>query len=233
MNKILLTFFCLSLIHSPRVWADEGEDAYDPFIDYNEYEIADEEEADINFFRHGRFLTAGFALGQRSFTEGMSNIYADDIEYGLYLSYFFDMRFALQLGFLTGSHRMTVNSFHGDAKINDISLDLKYYLNTQNVTRGLASLNPYFIGGFSTISRQRTMDGQPEFTNDSAMAFDIGAGIELPMMQNKMYVGAQAMYQLVNFRDENSEIILSGPTPTGKYGNGDFINLLAILGINF
>lgn len=239
MFKYLISvIFCLNLIQLRSALAQDNVDAYDPFIDYNEFEIADEEEADINFFRHGRFLTAGFLIGPRMFTEGMTDVYEKDIAYGLYLSYFFDLRFALQFGYITSSHKIDITGggmrVTGDAKLNGVSLDLKYYMNTQNVTKGLAALNPYFIGGFTSFSRQSTVDGQPEFGKDSAMAFDAGLGIELPMMRNKMYFGAQAMYQLVNFPDENSEIKFNGGAiSTGKYPNGDIITVMAILGINF
>ena len=236
MKKLFVSLLsCLILVHflsTDKVFAQD--DAYDPFIDYNEFEVADEEEADLNFFRNGRFLTAGFSLGQRSFTEGMGDVFDDDVVYGLYLSYFFDLRFALQFGYVTGSHAISVASARGDTDISGFSIDLKYYFNTQNVTKGLASLNPYVIGGFTSFSRESVVDGQPEFSKDSATGFDLGAGIEIPMMRNKMYFGAQAMYQLVNFKNENSEIILdSGATPTGKFLTGDFITLLFILGVNF
>src|SRR5687768_3386015 len=96
LKQNLKTWFCLILrrflplliLLATPAWAQESSEAYDPFIDYNEFEIADEEEADINFFRHGRFLTMGFLLGQRSLTEGLGDVYEDDIAYGLYLSYF-------------------------------------------------------------------------------------------------------------------------------------------------
>jgi len=229
----------LVLTASPvALWAQDAADAYDPFIDYNEFEIADEEEADINFFRHGRFVTAGLVIGQRSFTEGMADIFSDDVTYGLFLSYFFDMRFALQFGWTTGSYPISVSGggvpATGDAKINGLSVDLKYYLNTQNVTKGLGALNPYFIGGFTSFSRESKVDSQPEFGKDSGMGFNMGAGIEVPMMRNKMYFGAQVAYHLVNFPDENSEIKLNGNSvSTGKYPNGDMFTGLLILGVNF
>ena len=34
----------------------EGDDVYDPFADYSEFEENSQEEADINFFRNGRFF---------------------------------------------------------------------------------------------------------------------------------------------------------------------------------
>lgn len=243
MKKLITNLIlCLILVHTAlavtQAHAQDNTDAYDPFIDYNEFEIADEEEADINFFRHGRFLTAGFVMGQRSFTQGMTSLYEKDMMYGLYLSYFFDMRFALQFGYTTSSHAISVTgngeTFTGNSKINGISLDLKYYFNTQNVTKGLASLNPYVIGGFTSFTRQTVVDRQPEFSKDDAMGFNMGVGIEVPFLRNKMYFGAQAMYQMVSFKDENTPINLDGGTvKTGKYPNGDFITVLGILGINF
>ncbi len=65
------------------------------------------------------------------------------------------------------------------------------------------------------------------------MAFDFGAGIELPMMRNKMYFGGQAMYQLVSFANENTEVVFDNNNRTGKYPNGDTYTLLGILGVNF
>ena len=41
----------------------DPEEAYDPFTDYSEFDEASDEEADINFFRNGRFFTVGLAMG--------------------------------------------------------------------------------------------------------------------------------------------------------------------------
>lgn len=217
----------------------QDEDAYDPFIDYSEYEEAGDEEADINFFRNGRFLTVGLNAGQRMFTEGMGDVYKDDIGFGLYLSYFFDLRFALQFGYFTASHAMVLDGgsgtkFTGNADISSLSADIKYYINTQNVTKGLAAVNPYFIFGLSSVSRDASIDGIADFVSDKAMGFDVGAGIEFPLMRNKMYFGAQALYQVVNFKDEHQDIGSKvGGSATGQFADGNFVILSAILGVNF
>ena len=217
---------------------NEEADAYDPFVDFSEYEEASEEEADINFFRNGRFFTLGFVLGYRKFTETLgSRIYDNGINYGLFLSYFFDLRFALQLTFTTGDHVINFVTpggvpLRGNSAFTTAGLNLKYYFNTQNVTKGLGQLNPYAIGGFTQISRTSTLSGQSAFGKESATALEIGGGIELPLMRNKMYFGFQAAYQLVTFADENTEITV-GAEQTGMFPTGDIINLTAILGVNF
>lgn len=217
---------------------DEEGDVYDPFIDYSEFEEAGDEEADVNFFRNGRLFTAGFAIGQRMFTEGMSDIFSDNATYGLYFSYFFNLRTALQFSYMTGSHAFIVKpisgtAVKGDAKLSHIGIDIKYYFNTQNVTKGLAKFNPYIFAGFSSVTRESNRLGQTEFGTEKAFAFDAAAGIEFPLgAKNDMYFGLQGLYQLVNFKDENTELNANG-NPTGKYPNGDLISITAILGVNY
>lgn len=214
------------------------DDSYDPFVDYSEFDEASEEEADINFFRNGRFFTLGFIGGRRFMTEGMRNVYKDAMGFGLFLSYFFDLRFALQISFLTGNHTIAFSSngtnVNGDAALTSMGFNLKYYFNTQNVTKGLASLNPYIIGGFSQVYRTSQVNGQEAFAKEGALGFDFGLGIEIPMLRNKMYMGVQLGYQYVNFNDEQSEIFLAGETTgTGLFPNGDIAHALFILGVNF
>jgi hypothetical protein len=246
MQKPNCIFLILALLlavtaTSPNVYAQQEEasqNAFDPFIDYNEYESDGDEEADINFFKNGRLLTMGLTLGQRFFTDGLRQAYKDDITYGVYLSYFFDLRFALQFGYQYGSHTLDFTgggqNVTGTSKIGSFDVLLKYYMNTQNVTKGLAELNPYLAGGLSYVSRELKVSGEPEFSNDTAPAFNLAVGLEIPMMNNKSYFGIQAMYQLVSFDDEGSEVKLQEDTiETGKYLNGDLISIVAILGFNF
>lgn len=228
------------LLDGAKLAQFDADDTYDPFADYSEFDEAQDEEADINFFRNGRFVTVGFTGGARGFTGGLYDMYPAAPAFGLYLSYFFDLRFALQFSFLTSDHRFSVKSAtsgvtkSGNVSITNFGLDLKYYINTQNVTKGLAKFNPYFIGGFSRVDRTTTnFDGVQGFGKEGAMGFDIGAGIELPMMRNKMYFGGQAMYQLVNFANENTEIEFEGGEKTGKYPTGDIFTFLGVIGVNF
>ena len=218
--------------------SEEG-DAYDPFVDFSEFEEASEEEADINFFRNGRFFTLGMVVGYRSFTDVLGDIYQPAPNFGLFLSYFFDLRFALQLTFLTGDHNIDFtspagNRPRGTASLTSFGLNIKYYFNTQNVTKGLAQINPYITGGFASISRTATVSSETAFSKESTNAFDIGLGIEVPILRNKMFVGLQTTYQLVSFANENSQIVLeNGTDETGIFPTGDIINATVVLGVNF
>lgn len=216
----------------------DDDDAYDPFADYSEFEESMEEEEDLNFFRNGRLLTLGFTAGLRGFTGNLSKIYQNNGIYGLNLTFFFDLNFGMQLGFLTGQHTVAINAnppaadITGSVSLTDISLNLKYYFNTQNVTKGLANLNPYLLGGVSQVQRTVSLKNTSVYTKDSAFGFNLGAGIEIPMMRNKMFFGIQGAYQVLNFSDENRPIPDSTGQPTIK-PSGDSWTGLGMLGLNF
>ncbi len=217
--------------------AQYGDDAYDPFADFSEYENSAEEEADINFFLNGRFFTLGFIGGFRTWTQTLGQIYDPAPNFGLFLSYFFDLRFAMQVSFVTGDHILTVEAadppLQGNVGLSSVGIDLKYYMNTQNVTRGLAELNPYLLGGFSQNYRTITVSGEDAFAKDSALGFDIGAGLEIPLLSNKMFFGLQVVYQLINFDDENQEIFDANDNATGIFPSGDTYTIYGVLGVNF
>ena len=216
---------------------NEGDDAYDPFADYSEFEESMDEEEDINFFRNGRLMTLGFIGGYRGWTGNLEKIKSGSAGFGLFLSYFFNLRFALQIGYLTSDHTLVVRGKNapvsGTVSISDLSFLIKYYFNTQNVTRGLADLNPYLVGGFSQIYRTTTVSGTSNFGKDQAFGANVGAGIELPMMQNKMFFGFQGLYQMVNFANEGQIIFDAEDQSTGVQPSGDSYLLVGVLGVNF
>lgn len=240
MNLFKSAFLVLFLLFSSTSFAQfDADDSFDPFADYSEFEGAEDEEADINFFRNGRFVTMGFMGGVRNWTEGLGQILSSsNPHFGFFLNYFFDLRFALQFSFLTGDHDFGVkttanNKKTGNVGIQNFGVDLKYYVNTQNVTRGLAAFNPYFIGGISQMYRTTTVSGVTGFGKESATAFDLGAGIEFPMLRNKMFFGFQGLYQLVTFKNENSPIVFNNGEQTGIYPTGDTYTAVFVMGVNF
>ena len=247
---IIFLFSILMLLSSPA-FADKSyllsqsdpDEAYDPFIDYSEFDEASDEEADINFFRHGRFFTVGLAGGQRDFTGNFKGTYGGAPTFGILLTYFFDFRFALTFGFMTGDHTVGFNtvtsagglnkSYTGNVSLTNLLFDLKYYFNTQNITRGLADLNPYMLGGFSQVYRTYTISGIDGLSRDATMGVDLGGGIEIPLMRKKAFLGLQGAYHYVNFSDESKEYVNSGTEKLSKTLSGDVIDVLVILGVNF
>lgn len=213
------------------------DDAYDPFSDYSEFDEASDEESDINFFRNGRFFTVGFSLGMRGFTDELNRLYSSAPTYGIFISYFFDLRLALELGFQTGDHdfevKTTTERMGGNVSLTFIHVNLKYYLNTQNVTRGLADLNPYVLGGFSQVYRTYSIEGSDLPSREATVGVNGGIGIEIPIMRRKAFIGAQATFHYVNFKDENAPITNTTGTTFDIKPKGDSFDAFGILGLSF
>lgn len=233
-----LFLYLLILISPTLAFAQEdfNSDAYDPFADYSEFEQASEEEADINFFRNGRFFTLGILGGYRTFTGVLGELYKPGVAFGAYISYFFDLRFAMQISYITGDHGFYLNQgtteIRGTVSVQELGFGIKYFLNTQNVTRGLAPINPYILLGLNQFYRSVRYDNTVGAARDGTFGLSGTFGVEIPMMRNKMYFGAEATYAYVNFPDENNQIVV-GSTVTGVYPRGDMVRFSGLIGINF
>ena len=245
MNSYFRRLFSLLLLSTILVFPQhsfaqlDSDEAYDPFADYSEFDEASDEEADINFFKNGRFLTAGLALGPQTFTGGMASAYSDAPIMGLTLSYFFDLRLALTLGLMTSDHsvkiKTTGETLTGNVGINEVNIHMKYYLSTQNMIKGIADLNPYLVGGFSQVTRSYSIAELQSESRETATSTDFGGGIEIPLLRRKSFFGFQAVYHYINFADENKRGIRDsvGDQLLLKKLDGDYINWQLILGMNF
>lgn len=220
----------------------DADDSYDPFADYSEFDYASEEEADIYFFRHGRFVTIGLTLGQRFFTDGMMAVYQAAPTYGLFLTFFFDLRLALQMGALVSDHNFEIPMdngvpVRGTMGLSMLQVNIKYFLNTQNMTRTIAELNPYLLGGPEQVARTYSSQTTAGVVTgqDTVYGINLGAGIEIPFNRRRAFVGFQGQYHYYNFPDENSLLVdpSNAAVRATRLVNGDSWDILAILGINF
>ncbi len=232
---LLLACTSLHLPHLAHAQSDPDE-AFDPFSDYSEFDEASDEEADLNFFKNGRFFTLGIAAGLRGFTDNFAKNYGQGATYGFLITYFFDLRTAFTLGYLIGDHAVNfgtnLDTYTGTVSITMIPMDLKYYFNTQNVTKGLADLNPYLLFGFTQYYRKYSISKVDGLTGDSTMGLDLGAGMEFPIMKKRSFIGIQGAYHLVNFADEGKDF-LQGTEKLNNRLSGDIYDFLVILGWNF
>lgn len=220
---------------------DEGafEDNYDPFADYSEFTEATSEETDINFFNHGRMLSIAGGIGIHTLTGEMSKYYTRDPMFGLYFSYFYSLRFAVQVNFNTTTHHLEVPD-HGQTirarvRLNTFGAHAKYFLNTQNMTRAFGDLNPYILGGFSQIMRNTSTNYNVLTGSDGALGFDAGFGIEYMFNRRKNFVGLMVMYQYADFPNEKNAVPSGVQTnqSTGVKLSGDILVGLLTIGVNF
>jgi hypothetical protein len=200
---------------APSTSESGGDSTFDPFSDYSEFEEGSDEEADINFFHNGRFFSIGILGGYESFTDSLSGLYSPGFQFGGFIEYFFDLKLAMELAYITANHTVT--------------LDPGTAAPIQNVTRGLAALNPYLIFGGATYSRQTNLNFNGTApVNDSAFGAQGGLGIEIPMFHNSSFFGVQGTYNYIAFP----------ATPNSFYGQtitftGNAISILGMVGMSF
>lgn len=256
MNFVIFIFslFLIIPIHKSQAQEPtqtEVDESFDPFADYNEYDQDSEEEEDINFLRNGRYLTLAFTTGYRGFTGGgFASAYTGSFNYGAEFNYFFNMQLAMGLSYILSTHAVRFQSFsdpkftalsknyNGSVGIQTIDFHAKYYFNTDNVTKGLADLNPYGVFGTSYNIRTYSLDEVLGAAPDNVWGFKLGAGLEIPLLKHKAYLGFQAAYRYVQFPDENKEVISEGPSASDdKFVkpklDGDIYDLSVLLGLNF
>ncbi|MGI9548815.1 MAG: hypothetical protein ACR2M7_02395 [Bdellovibrionales bacterium] len=130
------------------LWASNETSAFDPFIDYGEFQDNVTEQESINFFQNGRSLNISLSAGYEAITFNMRQVYGDSPSViGLSIGFFFDLNFALHIGgLLPHSH---YNSLLGTTpNFSTIHVDFKYYFNKQNLIKSAADFfNPYVVFG--------------------------------------------------------------------------------------
>ena len=214
------------------------EDHYDPFSDYSEFAEASEEEADVNFFRNGRMLSANLITGYRTFVGDFKDYYSDAPIFGVYLTYFFNLQLALQGGFMTSTHEMSFDILGGkyetSVKLSNLSLQVKYFFNTQYMQRAVADWNPYIILGISQIFRNRSKKNSFINSEDGALGFDVGVGFEYMFNDKNNFIGVLAMYEYASFPGEGQKFPdPSGVGETNQRQGGDPILAFFTIGTNF
>ena len=139
-----------------------SREAFDPFIDYTEFQDNITEQQSINFFQSGRSLSISTFGGYESITLTMRELYGDSFSFfGLGISFFLDLNYALQVSFaFPHSHFNSITQTNHTFSM--YGLDFKYYLNRQDIVKGMSFFNPYVI--FSIFSHNIN----PDLTSSSA-----------------------------------------------------------------
>ena len=210
---------------------DKTGGAFDPFIDYGEFQENVAEEESINFFQHGRSLIVSFMTGYEGLTPNIRQIYGDaPLALGLGISFFFDLHLAFQVGGVFPTQHY--NSLLGSStRFMHYGIDLKYYFNRQYLKKEKEFFNPYMIiGSFwiqlknklsPTAQQQNIPLSNPEGTSAnqgllnaqelksqeafSAFGGKVGLGFEVPLIK-KSFIGMEIAYLYTNLEFENENL---------------------------
>lgn len=224
IKKIL--FLCVNIVIFFSYNPSFAEDTYDPFSDYSEFSIIKEEEQDVNFFNDGRFLSLGFLIKRAQPTGDLAEIYGGGTGVHIFASYFFDLRFALEVSYGSQNHKYVTadGSISSSSEFSDLGFAIKYYINPDRIVYSLSRFNPYLLAGLSLVTEERILPNTSSVTSKKHRVYNFGTGFELPLPGKKFFISGQAVY---NFSSNFGQDIEFG------FKSGGFISMAVILGINF
>lgn len=233
---------------------NEISGAFDPFIDYGDFQDNVTEEENIDFFQNGRSLTMSMSGGYEALSLNMRQIYGDAPIFGAGVGFFLDLRFAFQVSgvFPAGHYNSLLSS---TSSFSHFGIDLKYYLNRQYISEDADFFNPYFIFGPFWINIKSQIPRLPPpsipITNAptdpsvstsqnnlnlslqeltalsswNAAGIKVGAGLEVPLIKQS-FVGVEISYLYTVLEHENQDLTLLDLPPSNFNPNQSLLDRL-------
>ncbi|MBF0208592.1 MAG: hypothetical protein HQK53_17090 [Oligoflexia bacterium] len=221
---------------SPSVEIDEDEFNVggDIFSDYNEDLENSQILEDERFYRYGRFYSLGLSAGLTTFTGNRGRAYQDmKPALGLSLLYFMNFQMSFGIGAAYSKHYMMINDRtvgydnEGGAGLIEVNMFrsyvlYRYYLDTADLGTAITYSNPYLTLRLEFWNQtNKFQDIQKETNSNGALGVAFGGGMEFPVKIRESYVGVEALYHMINFRDTYTTEF----RPAKKGGPGGFENL--------
>jgi hypothetical protein len=201
-----------------------------PFADPAQYEFAEEEKEDKEFFHLGRFMMIGLDLGAGIFTGGLGTSAAPGFLVGGRLIYFFDRAVAFEGGVTYSNHldqpRSSTAGLDIDTNMIGILAGFRYHFDTKAAPRAIAIANPYLSAGGGVFMRDQHVLQASGITTAPTLLpstnFTVygGGGVQFLVYRGHVYLGVDIRYNLVFFQDETTT--LSGLVPQGDRA-GDYL----------
>lgn len=244
IRVFFIVSFCVGLGLATRAPAESQNSDYkgitDPFGDPSNYEFAEDEKEDKEFFHLGRFFMLGFDLGAGLFTGGLGASNDPGFYVGAKILYFFDRSLAFEAAVHYATHTDFIQGASGanvtlDTKLVPITGGFRFYFDTRDAPRAIALANPYVAFGAGAYLRSSTNTGgnlslaDPDPSNANFGLYG-GAGLEFPIYRKHIYLGLDIRYHLVFFIDESST--LQGELQPGDRG-GDYFTPVLSFSYNF
>lgn len=184
----------------------------DPMTNFWNDDAETQEEAMVRFYEFGRFVHI-VAFGELMIPVGeRANIYTAGMAMGGKFSYFLDWNLAITIYIAMGFIPISIEYeggviLSGTSNTFDMGGGFKYYFNFYDISKLIASVNPYFVlaGGLyvvqdeldtSSISTGATAVSLPEYSNVGFKAY-AGIGLEFPIFRKSILLGIEAGYHLL------------------------------------
>lgn len=241
MACVLLLGFCLCTRVRAESQGSEYKGVTDPFGDPANYEFAEDEKEDKEFFHLGRYLMFGIDFGVGIFTGGLGRTVEPGPYVGARLVYFFDKAIAFEAAAHYSNHLDKVVAGSAELQIDTnmipITLGFRYYFDTKNAPKAIAIANPFLAFGGGIYMRNQNViaatggfevEGANDATTSNFGGYG-GGGVEFAIYRRHIYLGVDARYHFVFFTDESADFRQPGLVDR----SGDYFTTCLTLTYNF
>ena len=184
----------------------------DPMTNFWNDDAETQEEAMIRFYEYGRFIhIIGFGeflvpVGSRA------SIYTAGMLIGGKFSYFLDWNIAITVYLGIGFIPILIEgvsgaNLTGTSNLFDMGAGFKYYFNFHDISRIIASVNPYFAFSAGLLVVQDELDTTALSTGTTSISYPeysgygfkvyAGLGLEFPIFRKSILLGVEAGYHLL------------------------------------
>jgi len=185
-----------------------------PFTRYGEFSEAEIEEEDALFLQYGRFFGVSLSLGDEIVDGNRGSLWRGGFPVvDFKFHYWFNFNLAIDLGFRIAHHYFDDTSSQNLGLVNVTlswaGVDLKYYVNTTNLSSTISFASPYFLigaGGYNKMQQSQLANTQD---SNSSVGISAGVGLEFPMSRRELYFIMEAKINYVVFSDSYSALYQS------------------------
>jgi hypothetical protein len=177
-----------------------------PYLEYGDFNMNDEEDADTLYFQYGRFFGLSLGLGYQAATGNRGLLYTPAFpRFDLKVHYWFDFQTAMNIDIAYASHTYDLNGTN-NVRLMSYGVSLKYSFDVRNAAAPIAFSNPFLIAGVGAISKTETTITTSTIDSDSTFSVNFGAGLEFPITHKRTYFILDGRYHTQNFLDTNDTV---------------------------
>lgn len=198
---------------APQIGQPEEEDfSASPYTKYGEFQDIEDEEEETLFFQYGRFFGVSLGLGQQGAMGNRGGVWQGGFPmFSVKVHYWFDFNFALALEYSTGSQYFEGGreGGHHDVKLSRMGVDLKYYVETKDVSAAIAFASPYLLFGIGNYTKSEAEESVDAAADENSFGVDFGGGLEFTLKPKKTFFTLEGKLHSVQFEDTYSRRYLS------------------------
>lgn len=181
-----------------------------PFTEYGEFNEEENEAAETKFFQFGRFFGFSLGVGYEGVTGNRGLLYQGGFPVlDFKLHYWFDFNLALDLDVYTANHSFSTADRGGiEVNLLRFGIDLKYYIDTRNLSSQISAASPYLLVGIGPMTKTENYSNQSLTAPPSETSFALcaGGGLEFTISPRRSFFELEGKVQYARYVDTATQV---------------------------